>query len=120
MDGVERPHFEGLLVWNGVRHELDMLLSVDLDRGLVSESGTVGIEADGTVVREITAIYSEGAGPLGGKPAGAKGATGRFRQTFRRESADRIATRVLRASGKGWVATFPGSERLVMTRRASG
>jgi len=119
-DGAERPHFEGVLVWNGVRRKLDMLLSVDLDRGLVAESGTLGIQPDGTLVREITAIYSEGAGAMGGKPAGPEGATARFRQTFRREAPDRIATRVLRASGKGWVATFPGSDRLVMTRRAAG
>jgi hypothetical protein len=36
-NGEERPHFEGLLVWNGVHRNLDMLLALDLESGLVSE-----------------------------------------------------------------------------------
>jgi hypothetical protein len=115
--GAEQPHFEGLLVWNGVRKNLDMLLSVDLEGGRVQEQGVVSIGRDGTVVREITATYSEGTGPMGGPPAGPDGTTARFRQTFRKTGPDRVATEVLRRSGDGWVATFPGSDRLVMTRR---
>ena len=113
----ERPHFEGLLVWNGERKNVDMLLVADLDRGLVQERGTLAVLPDGTVVRAITATYAEGAAPMGGKPAGPAGATARFRQTFRRESDDRVSTRVLRENAGGWMATFPGSDRLVMTRR---
>lgn len=117
VNGVEEPHFEGLLVWNGVRRNLDMLLSLDLHGGRTQEQGTISIDADGKVVREISAIYSEGARPIGQAPAPPQGATARFRQTFRRVGPDRIATEVLRDDGGRWVATFPGSDRLVMTRR---
>jgi hypothetical protein len=117
VNGVEEPHFEGLLVWNGVRRNLDMLLSLDLHGGRTQEQGIVSIDADGRVVREITAIYSEGARPIGQPPAPPQGATARFRQTFRKVGPDRIATEVLRDAGGRWVATFPGSDRLVMTRR---
>lgn len=115
--GAERPHFEGILVWNGVHRNLDMLLSMDLEHGLVQEQGTVFVEPDGTVVREITASYSEGTHPMGQPAPGPGGATGRFRQTFKAAGPDRILTQALRDSGHGWVSTFPGSDRLVLTRR---
>lgn len=117
MNGAEHPHFEGLLLWNGLRRNLDMLLSVDLERGLVQEQGVVFAEPDGTVVRDITALYSEGEQPIGKPRAGPEGTTARFRQTFRREGPDRVLTTVMRQTEKGWTATFPGSDRLVMTRR---
>ncbi len=117
VDGTERPHFEGLLLWNGQRRNLDMLLSVDLERGLVQEQGVVFAEPDGTVIRDITAVYSEGEQPIGKPAAGPAGATARFRQTFKREGPDRVFTSVLRQTEKSWTATFPGSDRLVMTRR---
>jgi hypothetical protein len=117
MHGAERPHFEGILVWNGVHKNLDMLLSMDLEHGLVQEQGTVFVEPDGTVVREITASYSEGTHPMGQPPPGPGGATGRFRQTFRAAGPDRILTQALWDSGHGWVPTFPGSDHLVLTRR---
>lgn len=118
--GVEHPHFEGLLMWNGVRKNLDMLLAMDMERGLVQEHGVVSVERDGTVVREITASYSEGTQPIGKPPAGPEGAKSRFRQTFREVGPDRILTAVMREADRGWVATFPGSDRLVMTRRSKG
>src|SRR5215472_14825209 len=95
LDGVERPHFEGLLVWNGVRHNLDMLLSMDLERGFVQEQGSLHAEPEGT-------------GPIGGPPVGRAGTTARFRQTFKLEGPDRVLTSVLRQTEKGWTATFPG------------
>jgi hypothetical protein len=119
VEGAERPHFEGLLVWNGVRKNLDMLLTLDLEGGLVQEQGRVFVENGGTVVREITATYSEGARPIDHPAAGPAGATARFRQTFRKIGPDRISTQVMRQSGRSWVATFPGSDRLVMTRRSN-
>jgi hypothetical protein len=117
VDGRERPHFEGLLVWNGVHKNLDMLISMDLERGLVQEQGTVSVDPDGVVVREITATYSEGVRPLGQPAAGKPGTTARFRQTFQALGPDRVLTAALRDSGHGWMATFPGSDRLVMIRR---
>lgn len=121
LDGVERPHFEGLLLWNGVHRNLDMLLSMDLDGGgLVQEQGTLHAEPDGTVVRDITATYSEGSHPIGKSTVGPAGATARFRQTFKADGRDRVLTAVLRQTDQGWTATFPGSDRLVMTRKARG
>jgi len=117
LEGVERPHFEGLLVWNGIHRNLDMLLSMDLDGGLVQEQGTVHVEPDGTVVREITATYSEGSNPIGGSRVGPAGATAGFRQTFKAAGSDRVLTAALRRTGRSWTATFPGSDRLVMTRK---
>ena len=120
--GAERPHFEGILVWNGVQKNLDMLLSMDLEHGLVQEKGVVTVEPDGTVVREITASYSAGVRAMGGHGApdsqsGSSGVTAKFRQTFKAAGPDRILTRALRESPQGWIATFPGSDRLAMTRR---
>jgi hypothetical protein len=118
--GVEVPHFEGLLLWNGVRKNLDMLLALDLDGGRIQEQGTMSVDAGGRVVREITAIYSEGQRPIGQPVAGPGGAKARFRQTFEAAGPDRVRTTVMHEAGSGWVATFPGSDRLVMTRRSSG
>jgi hypothetical protein len=117
VDGVERPHFEGILVWNGVSRNLDMLVCMDLERGLIQEKGALTVGADGTLVREITATYGEGARPMGQPAAGKSGATARFRQTYRLVGPDRVATAALRVSDGRWVPTFPGSDRLVMTRR---
>jgi len=117
-NGVEHPHFEGLLMWNGVHRNLDMLLSLDLEGGRVQEQGTVSISQDGTVVRDITAYYSDGAGMITtGRRAGPGGGVARFRQTFKVQSTDRVATSLLRESGSGWAPTFPGSDHLVMIRR---
>lgn len=117
IDGAERPHFEGLLLWNGVHKNLDMLLAMDLEHGLVQERGVMSVEPDGTVVREITASYSEGTRPIGQPVAGREGATARFRQIFKPVGPDKVLTQVLRESGSAWIATFPGSDHLLMTRR---
>ncbi len=118
-DGVQEPHFEGMMMWNGVHRNLDALLVLDMRYGLAQEQGTYSIEPDGTIVREITAVFSEGVQPMGQEVAGPGGATSRFRQTFKSQGPDRFATAVLRQSGDGWVATFPGSDHLVMTRRSN-
>jgi hypothetical protein len=110
--GKEEPHFEGLLVWNGVKKNLDMLLVVDLANGLVQEQGSMSVADDGTVVRDITMVASEGVGGAG-KPAASR----TFRQTFRAAAADRVLTNAMRKTDAGWVPTFPGSDRLVMLRR---
>ena len=70
-------------MWNGVHKNLDMLLSMDLRSGLVQEHGTLSIEPDGTVVRNVTGVYSEGAQPLGLPVAGPSGLMARSRQTFK-------------------------------------
>lgn len=118
-NGEEQPHFEGLMVWNGARRDLDMLLILDLMGGRIQEQGPVSIRPDGTVVREITATYAEGERfpPRYDTPAGPQGATAHFRQTFRASGPDTVLTSATRETKEGWVATFPGSERLIMTRR---
>ena len=119
--GREAPHFEGLLMWNGVRRDLDMLLSLDLAGGRIQEQGRVFVEPDGTVVRDVTAIYSEGTRSIGdNRTIGAEGGTAKFRQTFKRDGADRILTTLMRHTATGWVPSFPGSDRSVMTRRKPG
>ncbi|MEY2538128.1 MAG: hypothetical protein QOG67_1868 [Verrucomicrobiota bacterium] len=113
----EKPHFEGILMWNGVHKNLDMLVAMDLESGLVQEQGTVSIQSDGTVVREITATYSAGARPIGAPVAGPSGLVMHFRQTFKAIEPGKIVTTVMRQSDHGWVATFPGSDHMIMTRR---
>jgi hypothetical protein len=116
--GKEEPHFEGMLVWNGMHKNLDMLLAIDLKSGRAQEQGTFNIAADGTIVREITGIFSEGVTPIGQAKVGTSGASAHFRQTYKPETADKFLTSILRETSSGWLATFPGSEQLVMTRRS--
>jgi hypothetical protein len=108
--GKEVPHFEGLLVWNGMKKKLDMLLTVDLANGLTQEQGLLSVAEDGTVVRDITMISGE-AGAGAGKSM-------HFRQTFKAAGTDRVLTNAMRETEKGWVPTFPGSDHLALTRRA--
>jgi hypothetical protein len=116
MNGQEHPHFEGMLMWNGVHKNLDMLLAVDLQYGLAQEEGTFAIQADGSIVREITTYYSPGTQPLGESPVGPGGELGHFRQTYKPVSADKVLTTVMHETKAGWVPTFPGSDHLAMTR----
>ncbi len=120
VEGGELPSWEGPLVWNGVRKNLDFLLILEPASGnLVQEQGTMHLEPDGTVVREITAFYSEGNAvpPKWDKAAGPEGASAQFRHTFKADGPDRILSSVMRKTDDGWVANFPGSDRLVMVRR---
>jgi len=119
-DGKLVPHFEGILVWNGVRKDLDMLISMDLHGGRVQEKGSVSVEPDGSVVRDITATYSERVQPLGLPPAGPEWTTAHFRQTFRAAGPNRVLTAALREEAGKWVPSFPGSDHLAMERRPGG
>ncbi len=118
-NGIEVPHFEGMLMWNGVHKNLDMLLAVDLTYGLGQEQGTVSVASDGSIVREITAVYSEGVQPIGAPRVGPEGATGHFRQLFVPDGAGKIATSAMRETAGGWTPTFPGSDHLILTPRTS-
>ena len=110
-NGREVPHFEGMLVWNGVNRNLDMLVSIDLEGGRAQESGTLAVAPDG-FVREHVATFT----PADGRPASRVN----FRQTYRLDGRDRIVTSVLRQTPTGWAPAFPGSDNLVMTRRPDG
>jgi len=117
-DGKEEPHFEGMLVWNGVHKNLDMLLTMDLKSGRAQEQGTVSVAPDGTIVREITGVYSEGVTPIGESEVGADGMSKHFRQTFKADGPDKLITAATQETKDGsWVATFPGSDRMIMVRK---
>ena len=117
-DGQEEPHLEGMLMWNGVHRNLDMLFAIDLQTGRSQEQGTLAVEKDGSLVREITAVHSQGVPTSSGKPVGAEGLSRHFRQTYQQVGPDRIETSVMRQTDNGWVASFPGSDHLIMTRRS--
>lgn len=117
-DGHEEPHLEGILVWNAVHKNLDMLFSMDLRSGKVQEQGTMSADADGTIVRAITAVYGQGARAMGMPPVGAEGAIAEFREIYKKINTDKILTSAMRKTGNGWIATFPGSDHLIMTRRS--
>jgi hypothetical protein len=123
INGREQPTYEGILVWNGMRHNLDMLLVLDLSLGsLVEEQGTVSLEPDGSVVRDVTTYYSEGNAlpPDWRKAAGPEGAKAHFRHSFKQISPGRLRTSIMRETDKGWVPNFPGSDALIMVKRSAG
>ena len=117
-EGKEEPHLEGMLMWNGVHKNLDMLFAIDLRSGRSQEQGTISALNDGNLVREITAVHSEGVPTSSGKAVGPEGATRHFRQTYKQIGPDKIETSVMRKTDNGWIASFPGSDHLVMTRRS--
>ncbi len=110
----EDAHFEGMMMWNGVRHDLDALIAMDMDHGLVQEQGSVSI-VDGAAVRDSLASYSEGVS-AGGPLAGARGATERTRQTMRPIDKDHIALSFEVETPSGWKPAMAGSDHLLMTR----
>src|SRR5262245_25547919 len=84
IDGREMPHLEGMLVWNGMHKNLDMLFSMDLKSGKVQEQGTLSVDGEGQVVRDITAVYGSGAHPIGMPTVGPEGAATHFRETYKK------------------------------------
>ena len=118
MNGKQVPHYEGILVWNPIRRDFDMLLNLDPVSAKVQERGRLWIDHQGqVVVRDIVASYAPGVTGPDGQKVGGQGAEFTFRQTFKQLSADRVATSMMRKTASGWVATFPGSEEVLMTRR---
>lgn len=103
--GEEHLHFEGPVLWNGATRRYDYLFSVE-PGSLVQEKGEIHATADGEIIREVVLTAADGA-------------TARFRQTFRALGDGRFVTTLMRQTADGWSPTFPGSERLIMTRRTS-
>jgi hypothetical protein len=102
--GGPRLHQEGMMTWNAANKNLDFLF-VHEPGSLGQESGIVRVEADGAVVRETTLT-------------GGDGTQNHFRQTWRRTGSDTAVTSLLRRKADGtWAPNFPGSDKLVMTRR---
>jgi hypothetical protein len=98
----ESVHFEGMLVWNGATRNLDYVIAVEPGSG-VQEQGAMHVEADGSVVRDVTMIRADGQ-------------VGHFRQTFRRTGPDTVTTSLMRQTATGWAPNFPGSDNIAMTR----
>ena len=103
-NGLEHLHFEGIAMWNGKAKQLDYLFAVEPGSG-VQENGTIRAEADGSLVREVEFID-------------AKGATGTFRQLFKQTGPDTAVTSLFRQTDKGWIPTFPGAEKIELSRKA--
>jgi len=99
-------HFSGILTWNQAHQNLDFLFMHEPGTG-GQEAGAVHIEADGTIVREITETTGQGVVRHG-------------RQTFRRISDGRLVTSMTHQNPDGsWAPNFPGADNLVMVRRAN-
>jgi hypothetical protein len=119
--GTESPSWEGMLVWNGVTQRVDMLIAlVSGGAGqLAQEQGTISVNADGSVVREIMVFYAEGTPvpPDWTNAAGPEGAIARFRHTFKEIAPGRVRAAVLRQTETGWQPSFPGADKLIMLKR---
>ena len=102
---AQHLHFEGIALWNGKTRMLDYLFAVEPGSG-VQEQGTFRADADGTIIRDVEMID-------------ARGRVGTFRQTFRRTGPDSAITSVMRRTESGWVPTFPGGDRIELSRRPS-
>ena len=110
----QQPHFEGMMMWNGAHHNLDTLISMDMEHGLVQDLGTLSI-LNGVAIGESTETFSEGVG-TDGPLAGAKGKTSHTRQAMRPIDADHIALSFEIATPTGWKPAIPGGDHLLMTR----
>ena len=99
----QRLHFEGIALWNARTRRLDYLFAVEPGSG-IQENGTYRVEADGEIIREVELID-------------ATGKSGTFRQTFRRTGTNSAITTVMRQTATGWEPTFPGGERIELSRR---
>jgi hypothetical protein len=99
----EGVHFEGMLVWNGATKGLDYVIASEPGSG-TQEQGTLHIDPDGAVVREVTMITAAGKSQV-------------FRQRFWRTGADTAMTSLMRQTATGWEPNFPGSEQIAMSRR---
>ncbi len=101
----EHLHFEGPILWNAASRRFDYLFAIEPQSGaLAQERGEIYVNGEGAIIRDVTLT-------------GADGLTAQFRQTIRVIDDDTAETSLMRATADGWSPTFPGSERLVMTRR---
>ena len=98
----EALHFEGILVWNGATRKLDYLIVSEPGSG-AQEQGTMHVEADGSIVRDVTLTRADGK-------------ISHFRQTFRSTGPNSAMTSLMRQTASGWEPNFPGSDNLPMSR----
>jgi hypothetical protein len=100
--GEEHLHFEGMVIWNAATRRFDYLFAVE-PGSQFQEQGEFWVDGNGEIVRDVVLTAADGK-------------TARFKQTFSRLEADRVATALLRQTAEGWTPTFPGSDKLVMVR----
>jgi hypothetical protein len=106
-DGEERLHFEGVILYNAASRSMDFLIALE-PGSLSQERGTLKIEADGSITRDVTLIA-------------ANGTISRHRQTFRASGPNSAFTTLMRqTTDGGWAPNFPGSDHLDMRRRTHG
>lgn len=103
-EGHEHLHFEGIIVFNAATRDMDFLIALE-PGSLSQEHGTLQIETDGLIVRNVTLVAADGS-------------VSHFRQSFRASGSNSAATALMRLTAAGgWEPSFPGSDNLVMTRR---
>jgi hypothetical protein len=102
--GEEHLHMDGMVIWNAATRRFDYLLAVE-PGSLAQEQGEFYRNDKGDIIRDVILT-------------GADGATGQFRQTFRAMNDGRFGISLLRRTAGGWTPTFPGSDQLIMARRA--
>lgn len=101
--GAEHTHMAGMLLYNAESQNLDFLIALE-PGSLGMERGSMRVESDGALVRDVELV-------------GPDGAHGRFRQTFRMHSEDLAETSLMQDDGRGgWTPRFPGSDHLAMRR----
>jgi hypothetical protein len=99
----EQLHFEGMMVFDGKAKALDFLFALQPPSG-AEEKGTVSVQPDGSVLREVEMTDSGGKGE-------------RYRQTFRKGDGGTVITSMAEQTAKGWEVQPPGD--LVMERQAA-
>jgi len=99
----EQLHFEGIMVWNGKSKALDFLFALQPGSG-AQEKGTVTVQADGSVVRDVQLTDDDGD-------------RDHFRQTFRMLDGGKVATGIMEETPGGWKSSPLGD--IVMERGAS-
>ena len=99
----EALHFDGIAIWNGGSKAFDYLFAVEPGSGL-QEKGTIRAESDGSVVREV-------------ELTGPEGKAAQFRQVFRSTGKGKAVTSLMRRTASGWEPSFPGSDKIEMTRQ---
>lgn len=103
-DGEEHLHLDGMVIWNAATRRFDYLLAVE-PGSLNQEQGEFYQDDHGDIIRDVTLT-------------GADGSVASFRQTFRAMADGRFGVTLMRRTDGDWTPTFPGSDQLVMVRRA--
>lgn len=101
----EQLHFEGMMVWDGKTKGLDFLFALQPGSG-AHEKGTVTIQADGSILREIAMTAPDGD-------------IDNFRQTFRKAAGGKVVTSMMEQTDTGWKLEPPG-EILMEKESSSG